>query len=191
MVPRLGHHLRKKTWRPRGSCGKHYKARFSPLSRACKAKVRDCFIFLHNLISAFNISPVVNNSLILTGFCSVQRSGTILVRLKVNSACFAVHKSSSSSSLSVGCRAGDYKLPPATTILCQLRQLAWANHVVCVSQNVLNVSEKQGSLSFWFSLPMWWNIQSVLLAWLIIRHPEYMAQKPQLAGSDISTSTAV
>ena len=60
-----------------------------------------------------------------------------------------------------------------------------ANNVVCVSQKVLNVSEKQGSLPSWFSLPMWWNIQCVLLAWLIIRHPEYMAQKPQLAGSDI------
>ena len=92
---------------------------------------------------------------------------------------------SSSSSSSVGCRAGDYELPPATTILCQFRQLARANHVVCVSQKVLNVSEKQGSLPSWFSLPMWWNIQCVLLAWLIIRHPEYMAQKPQLAGSDI------
>ena len=91
----------------------------------------------------------------------------------------------SSSSSSVGCRAGDYELPPATTILCQFRQLARANHVVCVSQKVLNVSEKQGSLPSWFSLPMWWNIQCVLLAWLIIRHPEYMAQKPQLAGSDI------
>ena len=94
-------------------------------------------------------------------------------------------QSSSSSSSSVGCRAGDYELPPATTILCQFRQLARANHVVCVSQKVLNVSEKQGSLPSWFSLPMWWNIQCVLLAWLIIRHPEYMAQKPQLAGSDI------
>ena len=40
---------------------------------------------------------------------------------------------SSSSSWSVGCRAGDYELPPATTILCQFRQLARANHVVCVS----------------------------------------------------------
>ena len=49
----------------------------------------------------------------------------------------------STSSSSVGCRAGDYKLPPATTILCQFRQLAWANHVVCVSQKVLNVSERQ------------------------------------------------
>ena len=28
------------------------------------------------------------------------------------------------SSSSVGCRAGDYELPPATTILCQFRQLA-------------------------------------------------------------------
>ena len=71
-----------------------------------------------------------------------------------------------------GCRAGDYELPPATTILCQLRQLARANHVACVSQKVLNVTEKQGSLPSWFSLPMWWNIQCVLLAWLIIRHPD-------------------
>ena len=93
----------------------------------------------------------------------------------------AVASMSSSSSSSVGCRAGDYELPPATTILCQFRQLARANHVVCVSQKVLNVSEKQGSLPSWFSLPMWWNIQCVLLAWLIIRHPEYMAQKPQSA----------
>ena len=92
---------------------------------------------------------------------------------------------SSSSSSSVGCRAGDYELPPATTIRCQFRQLARAIHVVCVSQKVLNVSEKQGSLPSWFSLPMWWNIQCVLLAWLIIRHHEYMTQKPQLAGSDI------
>ena len=91
----------------------------------------------------------------------------------------------SSSSSSVGCRAGDYELPPATTIPCQFRQLARANHVVCVSRKVLNVPEKQGSLPSWFSLPMWWNIQCVFLAWLIIRLPEYMAQKPQLAGSDI------
>ena len=61
------------------------------------------------------------------------------------------------SSSSVGCRAGDYELPPATTILCQFRQLARANHVVCVSQKVLNVSEKQGSLPSWFFLPMWWK----------------------------------
>ena len=53
------------------------------------------------------------------------------------------------SSSSVGCRAGDYELPPATTILCQFRQLARANHVVCVSQKMLNVSEKQGSLPFY------------------------------------------
>ena len=51
-----------------------------------------------------------------------------------------------SSSLSVSCRAGDYELPPATMTPCQFRQLARANHVVCVSQKVLNVSEKQGSL---------------------------------------------
>ena len=95
--------------------------------------------------------------------------------------CSILHPSSSS----VGCSAGDYELPPATTILCQFRQLAWANHVVCVSQKVLHVSEKQGSLTSWFSLPMCWNIQCVLLAWLIIRHPAYMTQKPQLAGSDI------
>ena len=63
-----------------------------------------------------------------------------------------------SSSSSVGCRAGDYELPPATTILCQFRQLARANHVVCVSQKVFNVSEKQGSLPSWFPLPMWWNM---------------------------------
>ena len=99
--------------------------------------------------------------------------------------------SSSSSSSSVGCRAGDYELPPATTILCQFRQLARANHVVCVSQKVLNVSEKQGSLPSWFSLPMWWNIQWSWSSWsqagrgLSLSSPSSLAliKRPQLVGN--------
>ena len=55
---------------------------------------------------------------------------------------------------------------------------------LCLPKDVECIRET-GSLPSWFSLPMWWNIQCVLLAWLIIRHPEYMAQKPQLAGSNI------
>ena len=35
----------------------------------------------------------------------------------------------SSSSSSVGCREGDYELPPATTIPCQFRQLAWLDQL--------------------------------------------------------------
>ena len=44
------------------------------------------------------------------------------------------------------------ELPPATTVLCQFRQLARANHVVCVCQKVLNVSEKRTILYFFFYL---------------------------------------
>ena len=72
-----------------------------------------------------------------------------------------------SPSSSVDCRAGDYELPPATTVLCQFRQLARANHVVCVSQKVLNVSEKQGSLPSWFSLPM----ELILGSWTLKNFP--------------------
>ena len=32
---------------------------------------------------------------------------------------------------------------------------------------------------------MWWNIQCILLAWLIIRQLMYTAQKPPLRGFDI------
>ena len=84
-----------------------------------------------------------------------------------------------------GVGVGHHHRSAAEQATTSFLQLSRANHVVCVSQKVLNVSEKQGSLPSWFSLPMWWNIQCVLLAWLIIRHPEYMIQKPQLAGSDI------
>ena len=40
-------------------------------------------------------------------------------------------------------------------------------------QKVLNVSEKQGSLPSWFSLPMWWNIQGTVKP-VLSGHPRRM-----------------
>ena len=78
---------------------------------------------------------------------SVLRNNNKTLTLKIT--CFVV-----SSSSSVDCRAGDYELPPATTILCQFRQLARANHVVCVSHRVLRIAWK--SLKLWTLLFKCW-----------------------------------